>query len=65
MNSDARKIHLIEKILKVKDEGVLIKIETILDNYNKKASKNPSIYDFVGIISKDEANEMKKAIAHL
>jgi hypothetical protein len=63
MYSETRKIHLIEEVLKVKSDAILIEIENILNNYKKKAeNKALSIYDFVGIISKNEALEMKQAI---
>jgi hypothetical protein len=62
MYSKARKIHLIEEVLKVKSNAVLLQIETILNSYNSKVEKKPSIYDFVGIISKNEAVEMNRAI---
>lgn len=64
MYSEARKIHLLEEVLKEKDEAVLIELETVLEKARKKAveEKKPSIYDFVGIITKEEADEMKKAI---
>ena len=45
----------------MKNDSVLIKIETILNSYNNKSEKKLSIYDFVGIISKSEADEMKQA----
>ena len=63
MYSETRKIHLIEAVLKVKSNSILTEIETILNSYNNKSEKKPSIYDFVGIISKNEAKEMKLAIA--
>jgi hypothetical protein len=63
MYSEARKIHLIEKVLKVKSEAVLIELETVLNSYKNKTEKKRSIYDFVGIISQNEASEMKQAIA--
>jgi hypothetical protein len=62
MYSETRKIHLIEEVLKVKNDAVLFEIESILNNYNKTVEKKPSSYDFVGIVTKDEATEMKKAI---
>lgn len=52
MYSEARKIHLIERVLKVKREDILIEIESILNSYNNKVEKKTSIYDFVGVISK-------------
>ncbi len=60
---EVRKIHLIEEVLKVKNDAVLIEIEEILKSYQNKAEKKTSLYDFVGIISQNEAAEMKKAIA--
>lgn len=63
MYSETKKIHLIAEMLKVKSDSVLVEIETILTSYNNKVEKKPSIYDFVGIISKNEAIEMKQAIA--
>jgi hypothetical protein len=63
MYSEERKIHLIEEVSKVENEAVLLKLETVLNTYNSKNGKKPSIYDFVGIISKKEADEMKQAIA--
>lgn len=65
MYSEVRKIHLIEAVLKVKSDAVLIELEAILNKSSKKTKteKKPSIYDFVGILSKKESAEMKKAIA--
>lgn len=63
MYSEARKIHLIEEVIKVKNDAVLTEIETILNAYHDKAKKKPNIYDFVGILSKKDADIMSKAIA--
>ncbi len=63
MNSEARKILLIEKVLKIKSDAILVEIETILNSHRNSAKKESSIYDFVGIILENEAIEMKKAIA--
>lgn len=64
MYNEARKIHLIEEVLKVTNEAILIELETIIKKSKRKAEKEkkPSIYDFVGILTKKEANEMRKAI---
>lgn len=64
MYSDARKMHLLEEVLKEKDEAILIELENVLRKSRVKASVNPkpSIYDFVGILSKEEADDMRKAI---
>jgi hypothetical protein len=64
MYNEARKIHLIEEVLKVNNEAILIELESVIEKSKKKAEKEnkPSIYDFVGILTKKEANEMRKAI---
>lgn len=65
MFTEARKIQLIEDVLKVKSEATLTELESVLKKSKKKkaaASKKPSIYNFVGILSKKEANQMRKAI---
>lgn len=64
MYSEARKIHLLEEVLKEKNEAILIEIESVLKKSKKSTEKEkkPSIYDFVGILTKKEANDMRKAI---
>ena len=63
MYSEARKMHLIEDLLKVKNEAVLIEIETVLKKaaQNGQASK-PSAHEFVGLWSKEDAAAIEKAI---
>ena len=65
MYTEARKIHLIEEVLKVNNEATLVKLEDALKGFKKNSKekkKKPSIYDFVGIFSKKETSEMKLAI---
>ena len=65
MYREARKIHLIEEMLKVTNEATLKELEGVLKKSEKKSSakkKKPGIYDFVGILTKKESNEMRKAI---
>ena len=65
MRTEIRKINLIEAILKVDKETTLMKLESVLKEVNKrgdKRQKTASIYDFVGIITQNEADEMMKAI---
>lgn len=65
MYTEARKIHLIEEVLKVTNEDVLIELEDLLKdskaNINFKNKKH-DIYDFVGFLKKSEAKEMRIAI---
>jgi hypothetical protein len=64
MYIEARKIHLIEEVLKVTNEATLIELETVIEKSKKKTEKEKktSIYDFVGILTKKEANDMRKVI---
>jgi hypothetical protein len=65
MYTEARKIHLIEEVLKVTNEATLKELEGVLKKSEKKTSskiKKFRIYDFVGILTKKESNEMRKAI---
>jgi len=64
MYSEARKLNLIENVLKIKSEAVLLAIEQVIKkNSSKIVEEKPSIYDFVGMLSHAEANDMRKAIA--
>ena len=63
MRAEIRKINLIEAIIKVDKKTTLIKLETVLKGIDKpKIKKTTSIYDFVGIITQNEAEEITKAI---
>ncbi len=64
MYSEAKKLHLIEGLLKAKGEAVWITLENVLKSSALKSdAKKPSIYDFVGILSEKETDDMKNAIA--
>ncbi|WP_152268960.1 hypothetical protein [Agriterribacter humi] len=65
MYTEARKISLIEEVLKVDNEATLTALEAVLKKSRKKTipAKKPSIYDFVGILTKKEASKMRTAIA--
>ena len=65
MYIEARKINLIEAVLKVDNEATLIKLEEVIKTVsNKKAPKKNklTIFDFAGIISDKEADDMNKII---
>ncbi len=62
MFTEARKLNLIEQVLKVKNENVLLALENVLKS-SKPAETKKSIHDFVGILSKKEAADMQAAIA--
>ncbi len=65
MYSEARKIHLIEEVLKVTNDDVLLQLENVLAELKLNSdhkNKHHSIYDFVGFLKKSEAKEMRTAI---
>ena len=65
MYSEARKIDLLQKVLKVTNEDTLIELENVIEKSKKnsrRTKKKPSIYDFMGTFTKEEANEMKRVI---
>ena len=61
MYTEARKIHLIEAVLKVSNEATLVELETVLKKSKakkEKQEKKPNIYDFVGILTKKESTRL-------
>ena len=63
MFTEARKINLIEAVLKVNNEATLIELETVLKKTNPKKGKQLfSAHEFSGIWSKKDAALMEKAI---
>jgi uncharacterized protein YbcI len=64
LHTERRKLHLIEEMLKVKSEATLSALENLLKSTNNKTvEKTPSLKDFSGIWSQDEAEEMERIIA--
>ncbi len=63
MYSEARKIQLIEEVLKINNEAVLVKLEAVLKIAEaSKKTKTESAHDFAGRISKKDAALMEAAI---
>ena len=62
MYSEARKMHLIEEVIKTKNETVLIELESVLRKSKAKDQPRPSAHDLVGLWSKDDAGLIEKAI---
>lgn len=63
MYQEALKLHLIEEVLKVKNEAILIELEAILKKHEQE--KKPSLstaHDFLGAWSKEDAALIDKAI---
>jgi len=66
MISEARKLHLIEEVLKIKSEATLSALEDFLKKSKvkaKKQSRTTSVFnEFSGIWTKEEAEEIERAI---
>jgi hypothetical protein len=63
MYSEARKMHLIEEVIKVKNEAVLIELESVLKKAaNSMDQPRLSAHDLVGLWSKEDAASIEKAI---
>ena len=63
MYTEAKKIQLIAEVLKLNSSKTLEEIERVIKKSAVKVkSKKPSVYDFVGVLNKKEAAQMKQAI---
>ena len=58
-----RKIHLIEEVLKADNDSILDALEKALNKSKNQIDNKLKIKDFVGVISKDEALQLRKIIA--
>lgn len=63
MFTEARKLHLIDEVLKTSNEETLLALESLLKKPKKIKTKKVSIYDFVGVLSSKEAAQIEKTIA--
>jgi len=61
MSTDTRKIQIIEAVLKTEDEDILSEVEKIVSK-SSEPKKKVSAFDFVGTLSKEDADLMEKAI---
>jgi len=63
MYSEARKLHIIEAVLKTENEAVLTALETIVDQDNAISKGTKTRFsDLLGVLSHEEAESMKKTI---
>ncbi len=62
MYADSRKIHIIEAVLKTDDDKTLSQLEQVIQQSPHKNEKKISAHNFVGILSKEDAELMEKAI---
>jgi len=64
MYTEARKLHIIEAVLKTESDEVLKAIESIVGNENRNLATNrrSTFSDSLGVLTQAEAEVMKKAI---
>lgn len=62
MYTEARKLHIIEAVLKTENEAVLKAMETIVANESNSAGKKQRFNDLLGVLTPEEAEAMKKTI---
>lgn len=62
MYGDAKKIHLIEEILKIENDAVLAEVETIIARNRMETLKRRSFKDFAGMMSDEEVTHLEKII---
>ena len=62
MYSEARKLHLIEEMLRIKNEAILVEIESILKKNSEIFSPaRPKLSDkYKGVFSKEDAKSFDK-----
>ena len=61
MYAEAKKLHIIEEILKVENDTVLAELESVLTK-SKVPSKPRSFRDFVGVLSDEELEAFERNI---
>ncbi|HEV3412502.1 MAG TPA: hypothetical protein VG101_08485 [Puia sp.] len=62
MFGEAKKLHLIEEILKIENEAVLTEVETVINRSKLHAVGRRNSNDFAGTLTDDEATELEKII---
>ena len=62
MFGEAKKLHLIEEILKIENDAVLAEVETVIAKSKLHAVGRRSFASFSGMWTKEEADELEKAI---
>jgi hypothetical protein len=62
MYGEAKKLHLIEEILKIENDSVLDEVENVISKSKLHAIGRKSFKEFSGIWTAEEADEIKKII---
>ena len=62
MYGEAKKLHLIEEILKIENDALLAEVETVITKGKMHAITRRSFKDFSGTMSDEEVDELGKII---
>jgi hypothetical protein len=62
MYGEAKKLHLIEEILKIESDAVLAEVETVISKSKVHAVRRRSFKDFAGMMSDEEVSQLEKTI---
>jgi len=62
MITEAKKLHIIEEVLKINNDAVLMEIEAALDKNLREGRKKRSAHDFSGLLSEKDASLIDAAI---
>lgn len=62
MYGEAKKLHLIEEILKIESDAVLAEVETVIAKSKLHAARRKSFKDFAGMMSDEEVSKLEKTI---
>ncbi|RFM27937.1 hypothetical protein [Deminuibacter soli] len=62
MHGEAKKLHLIEEILKIENDALLAEVETVIARSKLYTVKRRSFKDFAGMMTDSEVTELEKII---
>ena len=62
MYGEAKKLHLIEEILKIENDAVLAEVETVIAKSKVHALNRRSFKEFAGMMSEEEVGQLEKTI---
>ncbi|MDR3693448.1 hypothetical protein [Mucilaginibacter sp.] len=62
MYTEAKKLHLIEELLKVDNDNLLDEVESVLNRSKSQLPRSNSFQKFAGNLSLEEVNELERNI---
>lgn len=62
MYTEARKLHLIDEVLKISNEATLSELELVVEKSKELKERKFSFSDFAGIWTEKEATEIERII---